>query len=145
MADRVFAGLMLAVTLIYGWLAFTAIQAPFQYDPLGPESWPRLLSIVAALCLTAILLRPDVPTMNVARTTWVKIGLMVVLLVAYAELFQRLGFVLSTLAFGALSARLLGASWKNSILFGLIAGIAGYLICAGLLGLNLPAGPLPRL
>ena len=39
MADRIFAGLLLLVTLAYGFIAFTIIKAPFQYDPLGPESW----------------------------------------------------------------------------------------------------------
>lgn len=142
MADRIFAGVMLVVTLAYGWLAFTAIGAPFQYDPLGPESWPRILSVVTALCFAIILLRPDVGSMEVKRPTWIRLALTVVLLVSYAELFERLGFILATLLFATLTARMLGAPWLRALIFGLIAGIVGYLLCVEILDLNLPGGLL---
>ncbi|MEI4471188.1 tripartite tricarboxylate transporter TctB family protein [Frigidibacter sp. MR17.24] len=144
MADRIFASVMLGVTALYGWYAVFGIRAPFQYDPLGPESWPRLLSLVAALCFAAILLRPGVASMGTGRPTWIKLGIMAVLLLGYAELLEPLGFVLATLGFGALAGRLLGAAWTRSLAFGAVAGVVGYVVCAGLLGLNLPAGPLPQ-
>ncbi|MCJ8140932.1 tripartite tricarboxylate transporter TctB family protein [Falsirhodobacter halotolerans] len=142
MADRIFAGVMLVVTLAYGWLAFTAISAPFQYDPLGPESWPRILSVVTALCFAIIILRPDTPSMNVARPTWIRLSIMVVLLIAYAELYERLGFIIATFLFGTLAARMLGATWARAALFGAIAGVVGFLLCVELLELNLPRGLL---
>jgi putative tricarboxylic transport membrane protein len=36
MPDRIFAGLLLALTLVYGAFAFFVIQATIQHDPLGP-------------------------------------------------------------------------------------------------------------
>ncbi|MBL3569170.1 hypothetical protein BV509_08355 [Rhodovulum sulfidophilum] len=145
MVDRIFAGLLLAVTLGYGWLAFTVIRAPFQYDPLGPESWPRILSVLAALCLAGILWKPDVDRFDTRGGTWLRLAAIVALLVGYAGLYEPLGFVLATLLFGTIAARLLGATLVRAGLFGLATGVLGYLLCAGLLDLNLPEGPLPRL
>ena len=142
MADRIFCGLLLAVTLAYGVIAFTAISAPFQYDPLGPESWPRILAIVAVICILVIAWRPDTESLGVARKTWFRLGAAVVLLLAYAELYEPLGFVLSTLFFGTAMAAMLGAGLARSTLFGLAAGVGGYLLCAVLLDLNLPQGEI---
>lgn len=69
MIDRIFASLMMHVTLAYGPIAFTAIKAPFQYNPLGPESWPKILSAVAVVCLLVLLWKPDIDTIGVSRPT----------------------------------------------------------------------------
>lgn len=145
MVDRLFAAVLLAVTLGYGLIAFFMIKAPFQYDPLGPESWPRILACVAVVCLVQMLWRPDVDSFDTDRPTWIRLALVTVALAAYAELYEPLGYVLSTLGFCTLVARMLGADWLRAGLFGLAAGVLGYLIGAGLLNLNLPAGPLPRI
>lgn len=145
MSDRIFAGVLLVVTLIYGYLALFVISAPFQYDPLGPESWPRLLAAIMVLCLVAILWRPDVDHFDLDRSSLFRLALTLVMLIAYAELYEPLGFVLSTWLFAALFTRMLGGSWVQALTFGAGMGIGGYLLCAGLLDLNLPAGPLPAL
>lgn len=146
MAERVFAGALLALALAYGYGAFAVIRAPFQYDPLGPESWPRILSVAASLCLAVLLWRPDPDSANqFARRPMLRLGAVVLLLAAYAALYEPLGFVLSTFAFALPVCRMLGAGWKGAAVFAALAGVLGYGICAGLLGLNLPAGPLPRI
>lgn len=145
MADRIFAGVLLIVTLAYGYIAFTIIQAPFQYDPLGPESWPQILSVVATLCILGILWKPDTHIIGVAGKTWFRLGAMIILLFAYAELYEPLGFIISTLLFGAVVARMLGATWVRAGIFGLCAGVFGYLLCVVLLDLNLPDGELIEL
>lgn len=145
MADRIFAACLLLVTLGYVALALFVIEAPFQYDPLGPESWPRILGAVMLVCLVLVLVRPDIDHFDVDRPSWVRLAAVLALLVAYAALFEPLGFILSTALFSLAVSRLLGAAWLNAALFGIAAGVGGYLICVGLLGLNLPAGPLPRL
>ncbi|MCB1356069.1 MAG: tripartite tricarboxylate transporter TctB family protein [Maritimibacter sp.] len=142
MVDRIFAGVLLIVTLAYAVIAFTAIKAPFQYDPLGPESWPRILSLVAIACLLVILWKPDATKMGVAHKTWFRLGATVVLLAAYAELYEPLGFILSTILFGTALCAMLGAGVARSIVFGVGTGVAGYLLCAVLLDLNLPEGAL---
>ncbi len=145
MADRIFAAFLLLVTLGYAAIAFTVIEAPFQYDPLGPESWPRILGVVMLVCLVALLIRPHAAHFDVNRPSWLRLAAVMALLVAYAELFQPLGFILSTGLFALLGSRLLGAGWLRAALFGVAVGVGGYLLCVGLLDLNLPAGPLPRL
>ncbi|MGB3554118.1 MAG: tripartite tricarboxylate transporter TctB family protein [Jannaschia sp.] len=145
MADRAFAAFLLAVTLGYGWIAFFAISAPFQYDPLGPETWPQILAVVMAACLLVIVAKPDMAGFDTDRGTLVRLAVTVALLLVYAETFEPLGFVLSTAGFCIVLARMLGATMVRSTVFGLVAGVAGYLVAAGLLDLNLPAGPFPRI
>lgn len=140
MADRIFAGVLFVVALAYAVIAFTSIQAPFQYDPLGPESWPQLLSIIALLCIAHVIYRPDVDDIGVSKDMWFKLGFMVLLMVAYAELFERLGFVIATTLYAAAASKMLGATRKNAAIFGVISGLGGYVLCAVLLDMNLPFG-----
>ena len=142
MADRIFAGVLLLVALGYSFIAFTAIRAPFQYDPIGPEGWPRLLGIVAILCAGFIMVRPDIERFDANAKTLGRIAILVALLFAYAVAFQPLGFILSTWAFCTVLAVILGASPVRALGFGAAAGIIGYFVCTGLLDLNLPAGIL---
>lgn len=142
MVDRIFAGVLLIVTLAYAVIAFTAISAPFQYDPLGPESWPQILSIVAIACLLVILWKPDATKMDMTRKAWFRLAATVIMLAAYAELYEPLGFILSTILFGTSLCAMLGAGLVRSLVFGVTAGVAGYLLCVSLLDLNLPDGEL---
>jgi len=142
MVDRIFAGALLVVTLAYAVIAFTAIRAPFQYDPLGPESWPQILSLAAVACLLVILWRPDATDFGVARRTWFRLTAAVVMLLAYAELYEPLGFILSTILFGAALSAMLGAAMPRAAAFGVTAGVAGWLLCVTLMDLNLPEGAL---
>jgi putative tricarboxylic transport membrane protein len=142
MADRIFAGVLLLVALGYTYIAFTVIKAPFQYDPIGPEGWPRLLGVMAILCTGYIVIRPDIASMNLSLPTLGRLAILVVLLFAYAAAFQPLGFVLSTLVFCAILAVILGATPVKAVVFGVASGVLGYFICTVLLDLNLPAGIL---
>ena len=142
MADRIFAGVLLLVALGYTFIAFTVIKAPFQYDPVGPEGWPRLLGIVAILCTGFIVLRPDVASLNLNRATLVRLSVLVALLFAYAAAYQPLGFIFSTWIFCSVLAVILGAAPVRAVVFGAASGILGYIICTVLLDLNLPAGIL---
>jgi putative tricarboxylic transport membrane protein len=142
MADRLFAGFLLIVTLAYAYIAWTIIQAPFQYDPLGPESWPRILAGATVPCLLYVLWRPDDEPFAVTKYTWFRIGLMVVLLFAYAELYEPLGFIISTILFGTIVALTLGSPRLGALAFGVGSGVFGYLLCVTLMGLNLPEGEI---
>ena len=142
MVDRIFAGVLMLVTLAYAVIAFTAIKAPFQYDPLGPESWPRILSLVAIACLLVILWKPDATQMGVTRSTWFRLAATIVMLVPYSELYEPLGFILATILFGTALCAMLGAGMLRSVVFGVAAGVGGYLLCVTLLDLNLPEGEL---
>lgn len=142
MADRIFAGVLLLIALGYTFIAFTVIKAPFQYDPIGPEGWPRLLGVVAILCSGYIVVRPDIASMNITAKTLGRLAVLVVLLFAYAAAFQPLGFIFSTWIFCSVLGAILGATPVRAVVFGAASGILGYLLCTVLLDLNLPAGIL---
>lgn len=142
MADRIFHSILLVIAIGYTIVAFTVIKAPFQYDPLGPESWPRLLGILAIACSAWIVIKPDIASLELTRATLSRIGLALVILSIYAYLFQPLGFVFSTWLFCIALGRMLGAGWLSSVIFGAIAGIGGYLLFTVVLDLNLPGGVL---
>ena len=143
MSDRIFAAALGIIVLIYGWIALNTIKAPFQYDPLGPESWPQLLALVMLICLVLLLWRPDAASFDLTQPSALRLLAMLGLLIGYALLFKPLGFILATFAFAALNSRMLGASWRGALAFGFGMGVGGYVISAGLLDLNLPDGPLP--
>ena len=142
MADRIFALIVLAVAGAYAFIAFAIIRAPFQYDPLGPETWPQILGVVACLCAAWILLRPDVGTLGVARGTWARLAALVVMLSLYAWAFQPAGFVISTFGFCLALSLMLGARVVPALVFAAVTGVLGYVVATGLLELNLPAGLL---
>ncbi|WP_067333881.1 tripartite tricarboxylate transporter TctB family protein [Stappia indica] len=142
MADRVFAGAILVIALLYTYIAFTVIKAPFQYDPLGPESWPKLLGIVASLCAIYLIARPDVARLKADLGTLGRLALVVVMLLAYGRLFEPLGFLVSTWVFCTAFGIMLGATPLKAFAFGAVTGTVGYFACTRLLELNLPAGLL---
>ncbi|TDH36266.1 tripartite tricarboxylate transporter TctB family protein [Pseudohoeflea suaedae] len=142
MADRIFAGILFLVAIGYTIVAFTVIKAPFQYDPLGPESWPRILGIVALPCILFIFARPDVSRLGVPVRTWGRLAALVVMLWAYAFLFQPLGFILATFAFCMALSLMLGARLVSALVFSGAVGVLGYFVCTKLLEINLPAGVL---
>lgn len=145
MAERIFAAILLAVTLGYLWIAFSVIRAPIQYDPLGPESWPRLIGLAAVPCWLYILARPDTPSMGTSIRTLARLGLLIGLLFGYAWLYVPLGFILSTFLFCVALSLMLGARPRAALAFGAATGVVGYYVCTGLLELNLPAGILDTL
>lgn len=142
MADRLFGICILAISLAYGVIAFTLIKAPFQYDPLGPESWPRILSVAAVLCSLYIVIKPDVKRFGVEGHTLLRIAIVVIMLGAYAHFFESAGFILSTTVFCGIFSRLFGAKLWEAVLFGVASGIFGHLLCVLVLDLNLPKGVL---
>jgi len=145
MADRIFGCIALAIAFGYGFIAFTIIEAPFQYDPLGPETWPQILSVFACLCCAYIIILPDGTRLRILGTTLTRVAILLLVLSAYAYLFEPLGFIVSTTLFCLVLSRILGATALQAVLFGVASGSIGYLLCAVLLDLNLPEGIILKL
>ncbi|AVX06055.1 hypothetical protein MXMO3_03552 (plasmid) [Maritalea myrionectae] len=142
MLDRIFASAIAIVAVAYTLLAFTVIKAPFQYDPLGPESWPRILGIAAIFCCALLLIKPDAQKEMVARSTLARLLVLIGLLSGYAYAFEPMGFIPATFFFCAALSSFLGARVIYATVFALLASVGGYALCAVLLDLNLPAGIL---
>jgi putative tricarboxylic transport membrane protein len=145
MADRILGCIVLAIALTYAFIAFMVIKAPFQYDPLGPETWPQILSVVAAICCLFIIIWPDGRGFKLPQNTLVRISLVVILLVLYAWLYEPLGFIISTALFCGILTMMLGATLIRAAVFGICFGVIGHFLCVKLLALNLPDGVLSKL
>lgn len=142
MSDRVFGTAMLLLAIGYGVIAWQ-LEAPFQYDPLGPESWPKILTFVLGACAVYLLARPDAePSWGGGRSLG-KLMVAAAALSAYALLFEPLGFMLATIAFAAGLAWYSGARPASAAIYGLLLGTLGYVIATRVLELNLPRGPIP--
>jgi putative tricarboxylic transport membrane protein len=100
MSDRVFGTAMLLLAIGYGVIAWQ-LKAPFQYDPLGPESWPKILTLVIAACALYLVLRPDAEPDWGRRSTLGKLAVSATALAAYALFFEPLGFMIATVIFVA--------------------------------------------
>ena len=142
MADRLFGAALLLVAIGYALIAFLRIEAPFQYDPLGPETWPRILGLACIACLGYVIARPEVDGLDLDRRTVLRLALLVALLLGYAWLYEPIGFIPSTFLFCTALALMLGARLHFALIFGAATGVVGYFVCTVLLELNLPAGPL---
>ena len=139
--DRIFSVILILLVSAYGFFAVFEISAPIQYDPLGPEGWPRFLTVIALLlCLS--LLRAPQENRKGAFSNLRQVLLAAVLLAAYALLFEALGFALATAVFCTALATILGARPLQAVLFGGLAGLGLYACAIYLLGLNLPLGEI---
>lgn len=154
MSQRILGAVLLAICIALTLVAW-GYQAPFSYEPVGPRAYPLLLLGLLIGGTLYLLFKPastvvvekvghdeDVP---LDRQMLIKVGTCVVLMVAYASMFERLGFVLSTLPFGFLIALLYGARWWQGVITGILASISLYLLFDYALDVPLPLGVLQLL
>lgn len=134
----------LAIALI-GLAAFIASQAlslevPFSYDPVGPKAFPIGLAILLSLLSLVLLIRPG--ENGEWPSPWVAVKLLAVLglLLLYALLFQRLGYLISSGLVITALARLFSASWLKAIITGVLMAIGSYWLFTMGLGITLPGG-----
>lgn len=138
-ADRV-----LGLALI-GLAAFAAYQASrfqviFSYEPVGPKAFPMLLSAVLAGLSLVLVIRPGENGAWPSRTVALKLVLVLGVLLAYALLFTRAGYVLSTgLAVLAL-AGCSGPGWGKAMIGALLMAVVSYYLFTRGLGISLPSG-----
>ena len=111
--DRWIALIILMVCLIYGYTAFFTMDAgmaPFmKNNPIWPSSFPKVLSVLAAITALVVLLglegheQSDAPKdIDYRKLHEYKLGQAIILLVAmvaYALLLRPLGFIASTSLF----------------------------------------------
>lgn len=149
MHDRIFAGSNLLICTVLAVLAW-GYHAPFAYEPVGPRAFPLLLLLLIAGAALYQLFKPlghapakEEPGLD--RHVSRKISLCIAAMLAYAAVFEVLGFIPSSVLFAVAMARLYGAS-------GLQSGVGGALIAGGLyllfdygLDVPLPLGMLASL
>ena len=126
-----------AVMVAFGY----GLQAPFAYEPVGPRAFPLMAAAAIALCGTILVLKPS--EANTTEGSGISRPILILsgCLLAYALLFQPLGFVLSTTLLMVPIAMVFGASWWQGLITGAVLAISSYLLFDKLLNVVLPIGP----
>jgi len=139
MYDRLFGSVWL---LLCAGLAVIAwgFQAPFSYDPVGPRAYPLLLLALLGAGALWLVIRPALHAHLLSRPLARKVGLCVGALLAYALLFEPLGFVPATALAAASLGLLFGGRLLPSALSGLLMGTLLYGLFDYLLDVPLPLG-----
>lgn len=130
--------------LFAGFLAWQGwdMHSAFSYEPVGPRAFPLLLAAVIGLCGLWLVLRgQDVAPSNPPGANG-RIAAMVGVVVAYALVFDWLGFVLATASMCLAVGRLFGGSWKQCAIGGVSTGIAFFLLFDKVFDVVLPKGAL---
>jgi putative tricarboxylic transport membrane protein len=139
-SERFFILILLIGGAVYLYFGLK-IEVPFAYEPLGPRAFPVLLgSCFLALCLVNLFITVT-PSFQI-KDSVAKHGLAVLF---YLLTFQLLGFMLATTITTYAIARIVGSSWMEGLLTGLVIAIFFYGIFHFLLGVPLPLGTLFRI
>ena len=136
---RLFSAIWL---LFCAWLAILAwgFQAPFAYDPVGPRAYPLLLLALMGAGSLWLLIKPGLLTQQLHVPSALRATLCVLALLAYALLFEPLGFILSTALVGfALGVLFTGRPMPCAI-SGVLMGLLLYGLFDYLLDVPLPLG-----
>lgn len=130
--------LMAGVLAVFGW----GLVAPFAYEPVGPRAFPMLTAALIGFCGLILVIQGGGRAEPVAPRTLRGLAVLIATLLIYALAFERLGYVLSTLAMSAVVARLFGATWAQAAVSGLVLSVGSYLLFDHGLDVVLPAGIL---
>ncbi len=153
MADRILGLLCLALAAAMAWAAH-GYAAEISYEPVGPRAFPTLLAAVLALAGLWLALRPTwaaapapVPVPGAAQdATHGGVGLPLALTVgamlAYALLFQWLGFVLATALMTVPVGRCFGGRPLPLLATGLGLGLGLFFLFDKVFDVILPTGVL---
>ena len=133
------------------WKAFD-IDVPSGYRPMGPRVFPILIStaliILGVLFVVQTLRGTDVAVEEHVANELVEADhkqavFVVGLLIVYAVLFTRAGYVVATTAFFPAVARVLGSRQPlRDVVVGALLAITAYLVFTRLLSIDLPGGVL---
>jgi len=143
--DRILGLILLLVALVWLWLAFTFIPGARGAGETGPRAFPVLLGVVLAGLGIAVSLNPSPVADTVApftRREGVIVGGTIGVLVLYAFLLERVGFLIATPVAIALTmwglVRVRSATRIVALAIGFTVGC--WAIFDALLGTPLPRG-----
>lgn len=141
MSDRVLGAVCVVASAAMAWAA-RDYAAAISYEPVGPRAFPLLLAAGLGLSGLWLVLRPGIGEAALRGVPWGPTALCAAAVLAYALLFQWLGFPLATALMAVPVGMAFGGSWKQALAGGAALGVALYLLFDKLLDVVLPAGPL---
>lgn len=144
MSDRVLGAVCVVASAAMAWAA-QDYAAAISYEPVGPRAFPLLLAAGLGLSGLWLVLRPSAGAEAFHGVPWKPTALCAGAVLAYALLFQWLGFPLATTLMALPVGVAVGGSWKQALAGGAALGLALYLMFDKLLDVVLPAGPLAAL
>jgi len=147
------AGLILLAASVAILLAVFAIPGRGGYSGSGPRFVPLIVAAgliaLSAAFLARTFVRPDMELAERsaeedAATHWATPALLLVAMIAYAQLLEPLGYILATTLFFAPVARVLGSrNLLRDAIIGLVLGVGLFTAFTQYLGVSLPAGLTP--
>ena len=142
MGDRILGGACVLAAAAMAWAA-KGYVAPISYEPMGPRSFPLLLSVLIAIAGLWLMLRPGLT----ASGTWSfshlrPIGICALAIVAYTALFETLGFTLATALMSVPVGMAFGGHWLKCLIGGAGLGLVLFFGFDKLLDVVLPSGIL---
>lgn len=141
LSNRIAALVLLLFSLVYGYAGST-IEYSFASDPLGPRVFPVLLAATLGLLSLIYLVTPGQSETWPHGTVLMRCIALPALVLIAALLFEPIGFAASMFVMTAGVGRIFGASWKASLIGGLIQAALWYLVFGYLLEVYLPVGEL---
>lgn len=139
LSDRI-AGVILLALAVGFWVAASQYQVSFG-DPVGPAAFPKLVAIPLGLFSLYLVARPDPDPQWIHWPGIVRQGVTLAVLLLYPLLLEPLGFPAAPALGSMILARILGGSWLQSVLLGLVVGGGLFVVFDTVLGLPLPFAP----
>lgn len=131
--------MLLVLSAGYFATSFVIPEPVGQYVVVGPRAFPLAIGVALMAC-TVWLGREDTATRHApSPTDWRRLSRCALVFFVYIILVEPAGYLISTTAFIALEARILGSrSWLRNALAGGIVTFGVYGLLVLLLGLRLP-------
>lgn len=140
-SDRILgiaALLLAAIMVFFGY----GLDAPFAYEPVGPKTFPLIAAGLIGLCGLILVIKGGGAVAPTGPGTNRALLALSACLLAYALLFQPLGFIVSTTLMMVPIAMIFGAKWWQGLLSGgVIAGLS-FVLFDRMLAVVLPLGVL---
>ena len=141
MSDRILGVACVVGAAGMAWAAKDYV-APFSYEPVGARAFPWLLAALMAAGGAWLIVKPEADDKWLAAVPLGGLAAALIAIIAYAFLFQRLGFTLATALMAVPLGMAFGGSWLKSLIGGIGLGLVFYLLFDKLLDVVLPAGML---
>ena len=139
MSERIFGVFLLLLSaggVYFGW----DLKAPISYEPVGPRAFPLLVFALLGVCAVGLIVSKRPPTAWAPPPVLLRIGAMFLVVLAYAFLFDKLGFIISTALMTIPVARFFGGTWLKSVIGGVGLVVVLFLLFDRVLDVALPVG-----
>jgi putative tricarboxylic transport membrane protein len=154
LGDRVAGLAVLALGVAY-WRAASALPRPLLQQDVGPEVFPHLIGAALIVLGGLLAIGPLIGRLvgwrrregaaAEAAPDWLAVALVLLGLVLYTALYERLGFILATVLFMAFEIGVLEGDrkrWPWLVPAVVLVPVALYVLFVKGLGVTLPAGLL---